>query len=315
MVKQTLMRKGISLAVAGSFLALTNPLAFAQSSMDTCPSGMTGCPSQQMLPGEQPTSYQTQGSSYINQNAPSTVVIPSGTAFNIQSSSMGPLTTGSAFTGTIRDAVMVNGINVIPAGSTVSGTVTAVDATGANGNVMLQNVNTTTGETIALRTCARVSQLQGGVQTTTVQGQTTTTGERTFFPTVTWGNEQRLSPGGKVVAGTLGGATFGAATGTLTGLINSAVYDETSEGTGAVRGLWIGSAVGAGLGLITGVVAAATTRDRTAVTTTTVPRTAMGPTNITTGSLEEVPVSYTTPATAGMNEYQAVLQNDVVIQR
>lgn len=284
MLKQVIAKRGISVIMAGAMLGLGVPGVWAQQS---CPTG-SSMMQQMHQTGSGMSSMQGQ-----------TYTIPAGTSMTIRSTGMMPGNVGETYTGQIVNPVVVNGVTVIPAGSQVRGMVTAVNPTTNTMDIQFQEVATTTGENIPIRSSASVSRLQGQVVQQTQPMVSSTTGGTTLFPTVTWG-PRALSPAGKVAAGTLGGALFGGATGTLAGLTMAATSSDIgiSNGSAAVRGLAWGSAYGAGLGLLGGLVAAAADRERPAVTTVGYARpVTMGPTNITTGSVQEIPVGYQTPVT------------------
>jgi hypothetical protein len=277
MFQNDFVKRSTSLAVMGVLLSLSTPAVFAQTQMQMSP-----------------TQQHMMGTTTPRQ---ATYTIPTGTGLTVRPVGFVPANVGQPFTGQLVQPVTVDGVTVLPAGSQVRGTVVGVSPAMDTVQVQFREVGTATGEMIPIRATGTVPRLQAGVHTAVPAAGRPVT----LFPRVTIGPEP-ANPAARVVAGTVGGAAFGAATGTLVGLVLPAVYDDDitfNEGTGAVRGLAWGAAMGAGLGLVTGLIGAAADRRRPAVTTAAAVPVAPrhGATNITTGSLQEIPVAYQQPAT------------------
>lgn len=293
------LKRAASLSiVTGLVFSLSAPGALAQS--------QTQMPHSNMYMMEQQTGITGQQQTHV---------IPAGTSLTVRPATWAPNNVGENFTGHVVNPVMVNGVTVIPSGSQIHGTVVGMNPNLNTMDIQFREVNTTTGDVIPIRARANVNRLQGAVQQQQVV--TPVGGGTTLFPRVTWGPGEGMTPGGKIAAGTVGGALFGGATGALTGLVFPSVYEndvEFNEGTGAVRGLAWGAAFGAGLGLLSGLVAAAGDRDNVAVTTTSMRRPqGAAITNISTGSLEEIPVAYSTTSTTTTGIGTTVTPDFVII--
>jgi hypothetical protein len=292
MLKQEVAKRSISLLLAGTLLSISVPAAFAQQHLDSHTSLSV-----------------TQQQSYM---------IPQGTNLTLRSTSTAPVGIGQVYSAELVSPVVLNGVTVIPAGSQVRGNVISVNDVNNTMDVQFHEVSTVSGRTIPITTrVATVNRLQGNVYQQQQIPVATTDAGVTLFPTITFGRPA-MTPGAKIVAGTLGGAAFGGATGALTGLVFPAVYGDDihfNEGTGALRGLAWGSLFGGGLGLVSGLVAAAADRDDVSVTTVR-SRTAVRPmTNITTGSLQEIPVSMPVTTTTGYNsDYVIILDQPATVR-
>lgn len=227
---------------------------------------------------------QTQPGDAMVTPMTSQVVIPAGTVLTVEEKGFAS-DPGEMFRGELINPVRVNGQVVIPAGSTVMGSVVNLDPAANTRDIQLNTLNTPAGNQVAFESrvttnlpaagvaAVRQDPLTGRVQA----GSPVQRGLNTIYPRISIGGDQ-ISPAAKVLAGTAGGALFGAATGTLTGLTMAAVYDDEidiSLGNSAARGLAWGSAYGAGLGLISGLIAAAATHQPAAVSTTA-PATTVG---------------------------------------
>ncbi len=305
MIANQIAKKSASLVLAGMMLSMSVPLAFAQTQQNT--------QYYQQTQQSQTDTYGTPSSTYGSTSTYSststqqrTYTIPAGTSLTIRTVGNAPTAVGSEYMGQIVNPVTVNGVTVIPAGSQVRGSVVGVNSNNTV-DVQLEEVSASNGQAIPISSRMTVNTLEARVQQT---------GGSNFYPSISWGRRQ-TSPGGKVVAGTLGGAAFGAATGALTGVIIPSVYRDDmnfNEGTGALRGAIWGTAVGAGLGLVSGLVAAASDRNATNVTTTTSTQVANPRTNIVTGSLEEIPVAYSTGGTvSATQQYTIILDQPITV--
>lgn len=200
-------------------------------------------------------------------------VIPAGTSLTIRENGFASAS-GDIFTGQLVSPIRMNGAVVIPAGSSIQGTVVGANAAANARNIQLDSITLPTGNTIAFNSAIAVPMPVGvaAVREEPLSGQVTRTGGwRTLYPRVTWGPEG-ASPAAKVIGGTVGGAALGAATGTLGTLTmratNRGMRRTVSRGTAAAQGLAWGAAYGAGFGLISGLIDAATTPSPVAVTST-----------------------------------------------
>lgn len=345
MLQNSFARKSMAFFLAGLMLSATAaPLAMAAGTVSSSSSlessttnSMSGSGSalptqttgaqQNMNMLEQPATSQIQ-SGTISETTVSSIqgqahTIPAGTSFRIRANGSMPDSLGERFNGTLVNPVSVSGRTVLPSGSNVTGEVVAVNPTAGTVDIQLREVSALNGNRVPIQARTSVNVVQGSAIQAADAGAVTANSDQgyRFFPRVSWGRRQGMTRGGKIVASTLGGAVLGAGTGALTGVIMPAVYRDDidfSEGTGAVRGLAWGSAIGAGLGLISGLVFAATDRNTANVTSTTstsaLPRHPI--TNISTGSLEEIPVSTQTNALgSSMNqEFTVVLEQPATVR-
>jgi hypothetical protein len=293
MNKHAIVQRSMSAVLAGVLLTATSPLALAQTS----------------------TMIHSSTTTTTQQSA----VIPAGTVLSVQTNTVAPYSLGQTVTGQLATPVVVNGMTVLPAGTQVRGEIVGVNSSMNTADIQFREVSLQNGDVIPIR--GRVSvgnmvaanNLQGNVQTQTLQTGTSSN-NYTLYPRVTWGREG-TTRGGKIVGGTVGGALFGASTGALSGLVMPAVYREDigfGEGTGALRGAAWGAVMGAGLGLVSGLVAAAADRDNVSVTSTTQTGMSAGQpmTNISTGSLEEIPVSQ---PVGGSSTINVILDEPVMV--
>lgn len=326
MLNQHQPKRHFNILLAGILTLASLPGAFAAGTMSTTQSSQVDS----MM--HTPPTGTTNGSLYQQETTVSTtthrsVVVPAGTSLSVQPVGQMPQSLGGSFTGQLVNPVMVNGVSVIPAGSQVRGNVVGVNDSMNTMDIQFREISTTTGDTIPIRSRSTVNRIYGGVQQAGPQGvqmgqvgQTTRMDAgTTLYPHVTIGRPA-TTRAGRIVAGTVGGAALGAATGTLTGLVWPAVYRNDigfSEGTGALRGLAWGAIFGGGLGLVSGLVAAAADRDDVSVTTTQQPRQMRPLTNISTGSLEEIPVAYSTTGVntgmQGQQQFNIILEEPVTV--
>jgi hypothetical protein len=302
--KAEIAKRSIGLMMAGVMLSLnTLPAAMAETlNSAACPPAGGG------------------GVSTTTPMGRHSYVIPAGTALRIQTTSV-PATAGQPFNAQLVSPVVVDGSTVVPAGSSVSGTVVGVNPVNNTMNVQFREVSLPTGESVPVQANATVSRLQGTVVQTTqpVQQPQQLSGALSYYPRVSFGPAP-ISPTGALLASTAGGAVFGGAVGTLSGLTMAATSDDVgiSNGSAALRGLGWGAAYGAGIGLVGGLLGAAAishrNRQATSVSYTSPQTSPM--TNISTGSLNEIPVSYPTGGYApvgGTNEFIMILDQPVQV--
>lgn len=285
MYKGEFFKRTLSTLVASSLLAASVPVSFAAGEM----------------PGPSPSQAITQNTFETEVVLPTptqqrnTYVIPAGTGMRVTSSMTSPRV-GDTFSAELVDPISLNGTTVIPAGSVVQGEVMAVSINEMD--VQFRQVALSNGDTIPIRARTSVAALQGTVAQESVAEKSENLAH-TFYPRIEIGGKPLTGPQ-KVLAGTLGGAVFGAASGALSGLVMPAVYRDDidyGEGTGAARGALWGGIMGSGLGMVSGLIAAGADRRQTSTTTSRTRQTVAQPTtNIRTGSLEEIPVSYQAPA-------------------
>ncbi len=256
------IKRSLSVGIVLTMFSISSPLVFAElpTASPLSPATPQMADSSAQMNSQQTNNAATQGQSYV---------IPQGTKILYRTTTPLPSNLGEIYTGQVVDPIAINGETVIPQGSEVKGTIVAVYPNTMQ--VQFHQVSTPDGEIIPIQGTSTVDRLYGQVQTQQVApSQGTLSGIATYYPQVTFGPHQ-LSPAGKIVAGTVGGALFGGATGALVGLVMPAVYRDSinfGEGTGAARGLAWGAAMGAGLGLASGLIAAAATRKKSCVTTT-----------------------------------------------
>lgn len=250
------VKRGLTLGTLTALLALSLPIAYADSV----------------------SSYNS--TTTVTESVPTrqTYVVPSGTPLAVQTVGALPTTQGSSYTGEVTSPVVISGVTVIPVQSQVSGQVLSVDTTNNTENIQFNQVTLPNGDTVPIKARVTANMMVSNAEDTSQTLQAST----------------GMSPGQKIIAGTVGGAAFGGATGALIGVISPGVYTTRHhQGTATLRGLGWGAAVGAGLGLVTGTVLAIA--DRNDTSTTTVQKISYkptSPTNITSGSLEEAPATY-----------------------
>jgi hypothetical protein len=305
--KAEIAKRSIGLMMAGVMLSLnTLPAAMAETmNSAACPPAGGGGVSTTT-----PPMTPVGGHSYV---------IPAGTALRIQTTSV-PATAGQPFNAQLISPVVVDGSTVVPAGSSVSGTVVGVNPVNNTMNVQFREVSRPSGQSVPVQANATVSRLQGTVVQTSQPAQPhQLTGALSYYPRVSFGPAP-ISPTGALIASTAGGAVFGGAVGTLTGLTMAAATDDIgiNEGTGALRGLGWGAAYGAGIGLLGGLLGATAlaSRNRQATNVSYMAPQTSPMTNISTGSLNEIPVSYPTGGYApvgGSNEFIMILDQPVQV--
>jgi hypothetical protein len=235
-----------------------------------------------------------RGSSTVSSPAQKmSINVPAGNALHIRPIGTPVQQVGDLFSSQLTQPVIANGMVALPAGSMVYGEVIAVNEAANTMTIHFHEVATPTGESIPIQSSASVNRLYGGVQ---VQ----TPGIPSSGSILTTRTVQRMTPAKRLVASTAGGALFGGASGVLSGLTIGATTSALSVGSGAIRGLAWGSAYGAGLGLLSGLIANGVFSRRRhqqqmaaqpqglSITTSS----SRHPlTNITTGSLQEIPVA------------------------
>ena len=223
--------------------------------------------------------------------------LPAGTQLSIRETGDPAVMGGSAFSGELVNPVRIDGQVVIPAGSTVTGQLVSADEASDLRTIRLTNISTPQGQ-IAMNADVdtdmpfRVSAVR---EDQPLSGQVTRQDVGTFVPRVTWLGDRDMSPAGRILTGTVGGAAFGAATGPLIGITMLATDKNNlgiSSGSAAARGVAWGAAYGAGFGLLGGLISAATADKPAAVSAVrTGPSTAYRSGDVFTVTLDE-PVTF-----------------------